>query len=101
MQEAARTVFQYLLGNPVLYFIIAFIAGLAASKSVGYEGKAGFILYLIVGMFGLFVSQYVILFYGLQQYLDNVSEFRLFFDFIAAYIGSFVVAAIVHFIRPM
>jgi uncharacterized membrane protein YeaQ/YmgE (transglycosylase-associated protein family) len=101
MQEVARTVLQYLLANPVLYLIIAFIAGLAASKSVAYEGKAGFILYLIVGMLGLFLSQFVILFYGLQQYLENVSEFRLFFDFVAAYIGSFVVAAIVHFIRPM
>jgi uncharacterized membrane protein YeaQ/YmgE (transglycosylase-associated protein family) len=101
MQEAARTVLQYLLGNPVLYLIIAFIAGLAASKSVAYEGKAGFILYLIVGILGLFVSQFVIVFYGLQQYLENVSEFRLFFDFVAAYIGSFVVAAIVHFIKPM
>lgn len=101
MQEAARTVLHYLLGNPVLYLIIAFIAGLAASKSVAYEGKGGFILYLIVGILGLFVSQFVILFYGLQQYLENVSEFRLFFDFVAAYIGSFVVAAIVHFIKPM
>ena len=101
MQEAARTVLHYLLGNPVLYLIIAFIAGLAASKSVAYEGKAGFILYLIVGILGLFVSQFVILFYGLRQYLENVSEFRLFFDFVAAYIGSFVVAAIVHFIKPM
>ena len=101
MQEAARTVLHYLLGSPVLYLIIAFIAGLAASKSVAYEGKAGFILYLIVGILGLFVSQFVIVFYGLQQYLENVSEFRLFFDFVAAYIGSFVVAAIVHFIKPM
>lgn len=101
MEETARTVFQYLLGNPVLYLIIAFIAGLAASKSVAYEGKAGFILYLIVGILGLFVSQFVIVFYGLQQYLENVSEFRPFFDFVAAYIGSFVVAAIVHFIKPM
>jgi uncharacterized membrane protein YeaQ/YmgE (transglycosylase-associated protein family) len=101
MQETARTVFQYLLSNPVLYLGIAFIAGFAGSKTVAYEGKGGFVLYLIVGIFGLFLSQFVILFYGLQQYLETVSEFRVFFDFIAAYIGSFVVAAIVHFIKPM
>jgi uncharacterized membrane protein YeaQ/YmgE (transglycosylase-associated protein family) len=101
MEEAARTVLHYLLGNPVLYLIIAFIAGFAASKSVAYEGKAGFILYLLVGVLGLFLGEFVILFYGLQQYLETVSEFRVFFDFIAAYIGSFVVAAIVHFLKPM
>ena len=54
-----------------------------------------------MGVLGLFLGEFVILFYGLQQYLENVSEFRAFFDFIAAYIGSFVVAAIVHFLKPM
>jgi hypothetical protein len=32
--------------------------------------------------------------------LETISQFRLFFDFIAAYIVSLVVAAIIHFIRP-
>jgi hypothetical protein len=32
--------------------------------------------------------------------LETISQVRLLFDFIAAYIGSFVVAAIIHFIRP-
>ena len=97
----AQAVFNYLLENPVLSLGVAFVAGLAASKTVAYEGKAGFFLYLLVGVFGLFLSQFVILFFGLQEYLETLPEFRLLFDFIAAYVGSFVVAAIIHFIKPL
>ena len=101
MQETAQVVFPYLLGNPVVYLGIAFIAGIAASKTVSYEGRAGFFLYLLIGVFGLFLSQFVILFFGLQEYLEKLPEFRLLFDFLAAYIGCFVVATIIHFIKPM
>jgi hypothetical protein len=41
MHETARVVFNYLLGNPVVYLGVAFIAGIAASKTVAYEGRAG------------------------------------------------------------
>jgi uncharacterized membrane protein YeaQ/YmgE (transglycosylase-associated protein family) len=101
MRPTAQVVFNYLLENPVLSLGVAFVAGLAASKTVAYEGKAGFFLYLLVGVFGLFLSQFVILFFGLQEYLETLPEFRLLFDFIAAYVGSFVVAAIIHFIKPL
>jgi len=101
MQETAQVVFHYLLGNPVVYLGIAFIAGIAASKTVAYEGRAGFFLYLLIGVFGLFLSQIVILFFGLQEYLEKLPEFRLLFDFLAAYIGWFVVATIIHFIKPI
>ncbi|HEY6364060.1 MAG TPA: hypothetical protein VI585_04640 [Candidatus Binatia bacterium] len=101
MRPTAQAVFNYLLGNPFLSLGVAFVAGLAASKTVAYEGKAGFFLYLLVGVFGLFLSQFVILFFGLQEYLETLPEFRLLFDFIAAYVGSFVVAAIIHFIKPL
>ena len=101
MRETAQVVFHYLLGNPVIYLGVAFIAGLAANKTVAHEGRAGFFLYLLIGVFGLFLSQFVILFFGLQEYLETLPEFRLLFDFIAAYVGSFAVAAIIHFIKPM
>lgn len=101
MQEAAQAVSNYLLGNPVLYLGVAFIAGFAASKTVAYEGGAGFFIYLLIGVFGLFLSQFVIVFFGLQAYLEQLPEFRVLFDFLAAYIGSFIVAAIIHFIKPM
>ena len=101
MQETARVVFQYLLGNPVVYLGVAFIAGIAASKTVACEGRAGFFLYLLIGVFGLFLSQFVILFFGLQEYLEKLPEFGVLIDFLAAYVGSFIVAAIIHFIKPM
>jgi uncharacterized membrane protein YeaQ/YmgE (transglycosylase-associated protein family) len=101
MRETAQVVFHYLLGNPIVYLGVAFIAGLAGNKTVAYEGKGGFVLYLLVGVFGLFLSQFVILFFGLQEYLEKLPEFRVLFDFLAAYVGSFIVAAIIHFIKPM
>lgn len=101
MRETAQVVFNYLLGNPIVYLGVAFIAGIAASKTVAHEGRAGFFLYLLIGVFGLFLSQFVILFLGLQEYLEKLPEFRVLFDFLAAYVGSFIMAAIIHFIKPM
>jgi uncharacterized membrane protein YeaQ/YmgE (transglycosylase-associated protein family) len=100
MQETARLVFQHLLGNPVVYLGVAYRRP-CASKTVAYEGSAGFVRYLLIGVLGLFLSQFVILFFGLQEYLQQLPEFRVLFDFIAAYVGSFIVAAIIHFIKPM
>ena len=100
MRETSQAVFSYLLENPVLSLALAFIAGLAASKTVAYEGKTGFFLYLLIGVFGLFLSQFVIRLFDLQEYLETLPQFRLLFDFIAGYLGSFIVAAIMHFIKP-
>lgn len=101
MRETAQIVFHYLLGNPAIYLGVAFIAGLAGRKTVAHEGRGGFFLYLLIGLFGLILSQFVILFFGLQGYLEKLPEFRVLFDFLAAYVGSFIVAAIIHFIKPM
>ena len=101
MRETAQVVFHYLLGSPVIYLGVAFIAGLAANKTVAHDGRAGLFLYLLIGVFGLFLSQFVILFLGLQEYLEKLPEFRVLFDFLTAYVGSFIVAAIIHFIKPM
>jgi uncharacterized membrane protein YeaQ/YmgE (transglycosylase-associated protein family) len=101
VHETAQTVLQYLETNPLLYLLIALITGIAGTKTVVHEGKTGVILYALVGIFGLFLSQFVIFFYGLQQYLDQLPEFRILFDLIAAYFGAFSVAAIVHFFRPV
>ena len=42
----------------------------------------------------------MLIYFGFQDYLENISEFRIFFDFVAAYVVSFFVAAIIHFIKP-
>jgi uncharacterized membrane protein YeaQ/YmgE (transglycosylase-associated protein family) len=101
MLEVAQAVLAYLLQSPILYAVIAFVAGLAGHKTVAYEGRSGFFLFVIVGVIGLFLGQFVIFFFGLREYLEQLPEFRFLFDFAAAYIGAFFVAAIIHFIKPM
>ncbi len=100
MGETLEKVAAYLQPNPVLSLGVAFVAGFAAMKTVAYDQRAGFILFSLVGVVGLFLGEFVLLYYGLDGYLEPISEFRILFDFIAAYIGSFLVAAIIHFIKP-
>jgi uncharacterized membrane protein YeaQ/YmgE (transglycosylase-associated protein family) len=100
LQEIAREVYAYLQVNAVLYAGIAFVAGFLAHKTVVREASSAFVLSAIIGGLGLFLGQFMLLYFGLKQYLEQISEFRLFFDFLAAYIASFIVAALVHFVKP-
>ena len=100
MQEIALQVIAYIKANLVLASGIAVVAGLAASKSVAHDRSWGVIVYFIVGLVGFFLGQFVILYFELQQYLEQIPSFRILFDLIAAYIGSFVFAALIHFIKP-
>lgn len=100
MQETAREVFAYFQGNAVLYVVMAFIAGFLAHKTVARDASSGFILPAFIGSIGLFLGQFMLFYFGLKEYLEQISEFRLFFDFLAAYIGSFIVAAVIHFVKP-
>jgi len=99
--EALEKVATYLQPNPILALGIAFVAGFAAIKTVARDRRGGFVLFLLIGVIGLFLGEFVLIYFGLDEYLETISQFRLLFDFIAAYIGSFVVAAIIHFIRPI
>jgi uncharacterized membrane protein YeaQ/YmgE (transglycosylase-associated protein family) len=100
LQEIALEVVAYLRASPVLFTSIALVAGIAADRTVAYERRSGVVLFTLIGLMGLFSSQFALLFFGLQEYLDKVAEFRILFDLLAAYIGAFFVAAIIHFIRP-
>lgn len=101
MQETAQQVIDYLSATPILSLGLAFVAGFAASKSVTSNGGAGIIGCVLIGAIGLFLSQFVLLSTGLLQYLETISEFRLLFDLAAAYIGAFVIAAMIHFVKPI
>ena len=101
MQEAAAQVVAYLQSNPWLSLAIAFLTGLAAIKTVAYGRRAGLFFSLIVGVMGLFLGEWAVIYSGVNVYLEHVAEFRLLFDFIAAYLGAFVVAALIHFIKPL
>jgi uncharacterized membrane protein YeaQ/YmgE (transglycosylase-associated protein family) len=101
LQEAAAQVVAYLQLNPWLSLAIAFLTGLAGAKTVAYDRRAGLFLSLIVGVMGLFLGEWVVIYSGVNVYLERIAEFRLIFDFIAAYLGAFVVAALIHFIKPL
>ena len=100
MQEIAQEVFAYLKDSPLVSLAIAFVAGMAADKTVAYERRSSIFFFLSIGLLALFPGEFVIFYFRLVDYLEKISEFRVFFDFIAGYVGSFVIAAITHFVRP-
>jgi len=100
MQDIAQQVTEYLLGSPVLSIGLAFVAGFLAIKSVSSERGWGIIGAVLIGVVGLFLSQFVLASTGLLRYIEPISQFRILFDLIAAYIGSFIIAAMIHFVKP-
>ena len=100
MQEAAQEVLTYLQGNVIVSLVIAFVAGFAASKTVAYERRFGALFFLIIGVLGLFLGEFVVVYFRLEEILESISELRILFDLIAAYVGAFFFAAIIHFVKP-
>lgn len=100
MKEVAQEALKYLQDNLLLSIVIAALAGFAGMKSVSLAKKTNPALFFIVGALGVFLGQFAILYFGLKGIIDQVSEFRLLFDLLAAYIGSFIIAALVNFFSP-
>lgn len=100
MLESAQEVFVYLQGGIIVSLILAFVAGFAADKTVAYERRSGVLFFLTIGLLGLFLGEFVLVYSRLDKYLEGIAEFRVLFDLIAAYLGSFFIAAIIHFIKP-
>ena len=100
LQEAAQEVVTYLQPNPLLFLCIALVAGFAANKTVSSERRLGYISFLIVGLIGLFLGEFMLFYFKLNDYLEDLAGLRILIDFIAAFVGSFIVAAIIHFIKP-
>ena len=100
LQEAAQEVVTYLQSNPLLLLCIALVAGFVANKTVSYERRLGYISLLIVGLIGLFLGEFMLFYFKLVDYLEDFAGLRILIDFIAAFVGSFVVAAIIHFVKP-
>jgi len=42
----------------------------------------------------------MLIYSSLDEYLENIPEFRILIDLIVAYLGSFFIAAIIHFVKP-
>ena len=100
MGEALEKVASYLQPSPILSLGIAAVAGFAAVKTVAYDQRPSFVLFLIVGVIGLFLGESMLFYFRLDEIIENISQLRILFDFVAAYVGSFIVAAIIHFIKP-
>lgn len=100
MEQIAREVLTYLQENLLAAIVIVVVAGFAASKTVAHGKKGSPVLYLIVGLLGSFLGQFAVRYFGIKEILDQVSEFRILFDLLFAYVGSFVVASLIHFIKP-
>ncbi|HZD41996.1 MAG TPA: hypothetical protein VE131_14835 [Terriglobales bacterium] len=100
MREIAQQVVAYLLGHSILSIGLAFVAGFAAVKSVTSEAGGGIVGSLLIGGIGLFLSQFMLISTGLLHYIEPVAQFRILFDLIAAYVGAFVIAAMIHFVKP-
>lgn len=101
MKEIADAAFQYLQENLLITLLIAVIAGFAGVKTVAFAKKGNPAMFFIVGLLGAFLGQFAIRYLGLEPFIDELPGFRFFFDFLAAYIGSFVVASLINFVKPM
>lgn len=80
---------------------IAFVSGLAATRTVAYERRGNWVTALIVGVLGFFLAQFAIIYFGLVRYFEMLPGFRILFDFLAACVGSFVVSTLIHFVKPV
>lgn len=100
MKEAAQEALKYLQDNLLLSIVIAALAGFAGMKTVSFAKKTNPALFFIVGALGVFLGQFAILYFGLKGIIDEIPEFRLLFDLLAAYIGSFIVASLVNMFSP-
>jgi uncharacterized membrane protein YeaQ/YmgE (transglycosylase-associated protein family) len=100
LQEAAQQAVAYLQPSPLLSLCLAFVGGFAANKTVSSERRLGLIPFFIVGMIGLFLGEFMLFYFKLNNYLEELGGLRILIDFIAAFIGSFVISTIIHFIKP-
>ena len=100
MKEVAQEALKYLQDNLLLSIVLAAVAGFAGMKTVSQAKKTNPALFFIVGALGVFLGQFAIRYLGIKDVLDQVSEFSVIFDLLAAYIGAFVVGAIVHMFSP-
>lgn len=100
MQEIVLEALIYTIDNPLSTLLIVFLSGFLASRIVAADRRPGFLGFTIIGMIGFFLSRLVLSYFKLNETLDSLHELRIFIDLLAAFVGSFVIAGIIHFIKP-
>jgi uncharacterized membrane protein YeaQ/YmgE (transglycosylase-associated protein family) len=100
LEQIAREVLSYIQSNMAINAVIAVITGFAACKSVASDWKDIGLLFILVGILGFFLGQFVIISLGLKEFLDLLPQFTWLFDILIGFVGSFVVATVVNFFKP-
>ncbi len=90
----------YIIDNPLLTLVISFISGFLATRIVCPNRRFGWLGAFIVGLIGFFLSYFVVSYLPLDEYLESLAGLRVIVDFLATFAGSFVIAGIIHFIKP-
>jgi uncharacterized membrane protein YeaQ/YmgE (transglycosylase-associated protein family) len=101
MRETAEQVAEHFQGNLLAVVLIVFVAGYLAVQSVMPGKTGGLVFYITVGLLGTFLGQFGMLYFDLESYLAGVPHFRPIFDLVAAYIGAFAFASLIHFLKPL
>jgi len=97
----AEDVLIYFQDHLLVTIVFGLLAGFLASKTVAIGRSGHLAFFLAIGLIGSFIGQFAILYLGLDNVFNHVHQFRLVFDLIAAYIGAFILASVIHFIRPL
>ena len=97
----AEDVLIYFQDQLLVTIVFGLLAGFLASKTVAIGRSGHLAFFLAIGLIGSFIGQFAILYLGLDNVFNHVHQFRLVFDLIAAYIGAFILASVIHFIRPL
>ncbi len=100
MQENALESLIYVINHPISTLFIVILAGFLSTRLVAAERRPGVIGFTIIGLFGFFLSHFMLTYAGSNEYLNGLRELRVIIELIAAFIGSFFIAAIINFLKP-
>jgi uncharacterized membrane protein YeaQ/YmgE (transglycosylase-associated protein family) len=100
MLESAVESLIYVTDNPISTLFIVILAGFLSTRVVAAERRPGVIGFTIIGLLGFFLSHFMLTYAGWNEYLDGLHKLRVIIELIAAFIGSFFIAAIIHFLKP-
>lgn len=96
-----QNVLIYFQDNLLVTIVFGLLAGFLASKTVAFGRDNHLALFLAIGLLGSFMGQLAMLFFNVEYVIGNIPQFRLLFDLLAAYAGAFILASLIHFIKPV
>ncbi len=97
----AQDVLIYFQENLLVTIVFGLLAGFLASKTVVFGKRNHLAFFLALGLIGSFIGQFAMLYFNVEYVIGHIPQFRLFFDLLAAYIGAFILASLIHFIKPL